>query len=293
VAHETFRAGDLTAVIGDNAAAGAHRAGYNGLWSLTHRAEPANLFVPAVAGLNLEHIFDGDRRDRDDSRQIFFEPRHAPMTLRRLSATEAELHQPPTPTFRLESWTRFHLVGPHYVDMTFRCRATQHAFAHGYIGLFWASYLNAPEDRSIYFRGGGLWQQLCAQRHNDESTVRHRDDRAELRFSEGYPDALYRHLSPLRFEEPFYYGLFRGQMYILMFDRTAGIRFTHSPSGGGVNAEQQVTNPAWDFQFLVPRYEVNTDYGFRARLAYRPRCSRAEVLREVAAWRPPSGDRSP
>jgi hypothetical protein len=38
--HATFRAGDLTAVIGDNAADGNHRAGYNGLWSLTHTAEP-------------------------------------------------------------------------------------------------------------------------------------------------------------------------------------------------------------------------------------------------------------
>jgi hypothetical protein len=284
VAHETFRVGDLTAVVGDNGAHGGHRAGYNGLWSLTHRTEASNLFVPAVAGLNFEHIFDGDQRDADGSGRIFFEPRHAPMTLRRLSDSEAELHQPPTATFHLESWTRFRLAAPHYVDMDFRCRPTQHAFRHGYIGLFWASYINAPEDRSIYFRSGGQWQQLCSQRHNDESTVRHRDDRLELRFSEGYPDALYRHLSPLRYDEPFYYGLYGGHVYILMFDRTGGIRFTHSPSGGGVNREQQTTNPAWDFQFLLPRYEVRAEYRFRARLAYRPRCSRADVLAEVQAW---------
>src|SRR5205823_5945832 len=148
---------------------------------------------------------------------------------------EGELHQPPTPTFRLESRTRFKLVAPHYVDFHFRCVPTQHAFAHGYVGLFWASYLNAPEDKSIYFRGGGLWQQLCTQRHNDQSTVRHRTDKLELRFSKGYPEALYRNLSPLRFDEPLYYGLFRNHIYILMFDRAEGVRFTHSPSGGGVN----------------------------------------------------------
>ena len=285
MAHDTFRAGDLTAIIGDNAASGMHRAGYNGLWSLTHRTEPANLFVPIVAGLNFEHIFDGDRIDKDKSQRVFFEPRHAPMTFRRISDTEAELHQPPTPTFHLESWTRFALSAPHYVDMSFRCRPTQHAFAHGYIGLFWASYINAPEDRSMYFRQGGTWQQLCTQRHNDESTVRHRDDKIELRFSERYPQALYRNLSPLRYDEPFYYGHFRNHTVILMFDRTEGIRFTHSPSGGGVNKEQQTTNPAWDFQYLVPKYEVKKEYGFRARLAYRPRCSRADILREVQTWR--------
>src|SRR6516225_5128665 len=99
MAHGTFKIGDITAVIGDNAAAGEHRAGYNGVWRLTHRSEAASLFVPAVAGLNFEHIFDGDKRDADGSRKIFFEPRTAPMTFKRLSDRKAKLLQPPTPTF--------------------------------------------------------------------------------------------------------------------------------------------------------------------------------------------------
>jgi hypothetical protein len=70
-----------------------------------------------------------------------------------------------------------------------------------------------------------------------------------------------------------------------MFDRLDGIRFTHSPSGGGFTKEQQSTNPAWDFQYILPRYEVKKEYAFRARLAFRPRCSRAEILEEVADWR--------
>ncbi len=284
MAHETFRLGDLTAIIGDNSAADGHRAGYNGLWSLTHRTEPTNVFVPNVAGLNHEHIFDGDKHDTDESGKIFFEPRHAPMTFRKLSDVEAELHQPPTPTFHLESWTRFKLVEPHYVDFHFRCMARQHVFRHGYIGLFWASYINAPDDKSMYFRSGRLWQQLCTQRHNDESTLRHRDDKIELKFSPGLRDALYRNLSPLRFDEPFFYGHFRRHVLAILFDRTADIRFTHSPSGGGVNSEAQTTNPAWDFQFLLPRYEVNTEYSFRARLVYRENCPRKEILREYEDW---------
>jgi hypothetical protein len=285
MALDTFRVGDLTAVLGDNSTDGDHRAGYNGVWSLTHKTEPVNLFVPAVAGLNFEHIFDGDKRDTDGSRKVFFEPRTAPMSFKKLSDSEAELHQEPTPTFHLESWTRFQLTEPHYLDFTFRCVPTQHAFAHGYIGLFWANYINAPDDKSIYFRGGDLWQQLCTQRHNDESTVRHRDDKLELKFSDGLGDALYRNLSPLRFDVPLFYGLSRKHMAIFLFDRTEGIRFTHSPSGGGISKEQQTTNPAWDFQYLLPAYEVMKEYGFRARLVYRERCSRDEVLREHETWR--------
>jgi hypothetical protein len=70
MAHDTFQAGDLTAVIGDNEAHGKHTAGYNGIHQLTHRTEPTTLFVPTVAGLNLEHISDGDQelRARDDRR---------------------------------------------------------------------------------------------------------------------------------------------------------------------------------------------------------------------------------
>ncbi|OAI46362.1 hypothetical protein AYO44_02015 [Planctomycetaceae bacterium SCGC AG-212-F19] len=283
--HDTFQAGDLTAVIGDNAAHEQHRAGYNGVWSLTHRTEPANLFVPTVAGLNFEHIFDGDKCDNNDpTGKIFFEPRHAPMTFKKLSATEAELHQPPTPTFHVESWTRFALVAPHYVDMSFRFKPTQHAFNYGYIGLFWASYINAPDDKSIYFRHKGVWQQLCAQAHNDESTVRHADDKVELKFRDGLGNALFKNFSPLRYDEPFYYGIFRKHIAILMFDRTEGMRFTQSPSGGGANKELQTTNPAWDWQYILPRYEVNKEYGFRARLAYRDRCARDEVLKEVTNW---------
>jgi hypothetical protein len=286
MAHETFQVGDLTAVIGDNKAHGQHKAGYNGLHQLTHRSEPTTLFVPTVAGLNLEHIFDGDQdlRGRDQPK-LFFEPRHAAMTFTKVSASEAELHQPPTPNYKLESWTRFKLVAPHYIDFTFRCRPTQHVFRHGYIGLFWASYINAPEDKSLYFRGDQRWLQLCSAQHNRDSTVVARDNAITLKFSDLPGETLYRNLSPLRFDEPYYYGLFRKHLFLLMFDRHAGIRFSHSPSGGGYNPEVQTTNPAWDFQFIIPTYEVLKEYGFRARAVYRERCTRAEVIQEFTTWR--------
>ena len=56
-------------------------------------------------------------------------------------------------------------------------------------------------------------------------------------------------------------------------------------SGGGTNRELQTSNPAWDFQFIIPTYEVLQEYGFRARIVYRERCPRAEVLREFQDWK--------
>ncbi|MFA6546271.1 MAG: twin-arginine translocation signal domain-containing protein [Limisphaerales bacterium] len=282
----TLRAGDLTAVIGDNSAEGEHRAGYNGVWSLHHSAGARSVFVPAVAGLNLEHIVTGEQLEDG---KIFFEPRNAPMNFRQFSETEVELHQPPTPTFHIESWTRFRLVAPHYLDMSFRCVAHRPVFPRGYLALFWASYINAPADKSMYFLGGldgqrDHWTQFCTQWHNDQSTVRHRDDAFEMTFPPGGRAALFKSLSRFRFDQPFFYGNFDDLMWLVMFDRTEGVRLTHSPSGGGANAILQTTNPAWDFQFLVQKPEVGREYGFRVRTVLRPRCPRAELVAEFKKW---------
>src|SRR5688572_25423493 len=141
--HATLSVGDLTAVVGDNSAYGEHAAGYNGLWSLTHRAQPENIFVPKVAGMNLEHILNGNTTKE---KQVFFEPREAPMRLTVMDDRTAELHQPPTPVTHVESWTQFKLVEPDAIDLVFRATPTVDVFPQGYLGFFWASYIRAPED---------------------------------------------------------------------------------------------------------------------------------------------------
>ncbi len=286
--HATLRSGDLEAVIGDNAAAGAHRAGYNGIWSLRHRKSTRNTFVPAVAGLNLEHVFNGETEFRNPD--TFFEPRRAAMTFSRMGEHGAQLHQPPTPHFHVESWTRFTLRAPHYLDFEFRCKAHRHSHPRGWFGLFWASYMNAPEDKSMYFPGGwrrgeALWSQLCTQEHNDESTVRHFDDELKLEFAPQSRDALFKNASRLRYAQPYFYGHIDDMVFLMMFDRSEGIRFTHSPSGGGADNDAKTTHPAWDFQFLIPKYEVMKEYSFRACAVLRPRCSRREIAEEYDAWR--------
>ena len=212
------------------------------------------------------------------------------MTFRRLSDSEAELYQPPTPTFFLESWTRFKFVEPHYIDVNFRFLAHQHVFEGNYIGLFWASYINGPADKSLYFPGGwrpkeNLWMQLCTQAHDDESTVLHEADNFQLTWKKDSRDALFKNLSRMRYAAPFYYGNIEGLVYILMFEKPDGIRLTHSPSGGGLNKDFQTTNPPWGWQFIVPKYEVNREYKYRARAVLRPKCSREEILKEVERWK--------
>jgi len=281
-----LRAGDLTATVGDNGSEGRHRAGYNGVWELRHRSCERSLFVPEYAGLNLEHIFDGDTEFRPG---LFFEPRTSPMELHPISETEAELYQPETPATHVESWTRFRLTAPHYVDMSFRFVPHKACFQHGYVGVFWASYIHAPEDKSMYFLGGSssakpLWTQLCTQVHNDESTVRAFSDDHVLKVNDTTRGTLYNSMSPHRFAEPFFYGTFEDLTWLVMFERGPVVRLSHSPSGGGVDESRKTTSPAWDHQLILPTYEVGREYTLRVRAALMPRCTRDAVLGEVATW---------
>jgi hypothetical protein len=107
-----LRRGPIEAVVVDNRAADdavlpGHRAGYHGIGALKHKAQTRNLFVPAYAGLNFEHIHDGTTQSRD----ILFEPRQAAMQLRVINEHTAELHQPPTPFWGLESCARYEPSG--------------------------------------------------------------------------------------------------------------------------------------------------------------------------------------
>jgi hypothetical protein len=80
---------------------------------------------------------------------------------------------------------------------------------------------------------------------------------------------------------PLFYGHVDDLVWIVMFDRTAGLRLTHSPSGGGANEPRRTTNPAWDFQLVVPEPDVMKEIHDPARrTVLRPRCGRAEILRE-------------
>lgn len=273
---------DLKVIIGDNAAEGSHRGGYNGIWELTHRLCSRPVFVPYLAGLNLEHIFSGENDESDD---IFFEPRKAPMILNRVDDGLIELYQPATPTWKLESWSRFSLQASDCIKLEVRARATQHTFPHNYIGLFWASYINAPEDKSFYFWGGPVqstpgkaWVQFCTQIHGRDATVVARDAQEKTFYADNRRHALYKSLSKIRYDEPWFYGRFENLALIFVFPRAKGVRFSHSPTGGGYHPELRTHNPAWDFQQIIQPYEIGQYYEFVMYLIITPYEGRAAIV---------------
>jgi hypothetical protein len=283
----TLNIGELTCTIGDNSSKEEHRAGYNGIFELfsVHQAE--NLFVPAYSGLNLEHVFDGSNRINDSL--VFFEPRRNPMHLTQDDADSVVLYQPSLPVWNVESKTTFKLTEPYYLDVKVEITPHSDHFEGGGFGLFWASYINAPLDKSIYFLRSDsedrlIWQQFCTQFHNHDSTVRHLSDSFNWKFAADARETLFSNVSEIRFAKPFYYGRFRNMVFILIFDRTDGIRFTHSPSGGGQTSKGDDTNPAWDFQWVHPKFEVGKSYTLEYRVVYKLWNGREDVLEEVSAY---------
>ncbi len=277
----------LRCVVGNNKALGDHAGRYNGLFSMHSPDQGKSPFVSAYGGFNLEHYFDA--RPRHPDSKVFFEPRAVPMTVRRVDDTTVELRQAETPHFGVESVTQFRVVDPHYVDVSFTCIPRKDDLEGGFLGVFWASYINGPINKSMYFLRSGStldkpeWIQFCTQHHDHFSTVLSEHDGHDLPFQEG-PTVLFNQISPLRYAEPFFYGRFENMVLIYMFQRGPIIRFAHSPSGGGRSASGDDTNPAWDFQLIVPDYEVDQEYGYTARVVYKPWAGRADVLAEAGKF---------
>ena len=278
----TLKVGDITATFIDNSAFGEqHRAGYNGIAELRHSAQESTLFVPLYAGFNIEHIFGGD------SLIELFEPRRHPVELERLSDTQVQLHQPETPLSHVESWTTFTLTPPHYIDVDFRCifHSTEF-FKHGYAGIFWASYINAPPDRKIYFLGHKKehhereWITAWSPEHGLNSTHRSENDAFHMFVAPNFNVVLAKGMSDYRWREPFYYGRFHNMVFAYMFAVPPNeiIRFSQSPTGGGEK------NPAWDFHLLIPDVMINKPYTFSARLVYKEFISAEDIAAEYHAW---------
>ena len=283
-----LRRGNINAVIVNNEPVDddvlpGHRGGYGGVASLTHAKRGDNLFVPFYAGLNFEHIHDGTVQARD----VLFEPRRAPMEIRCIDRHTVELYQKPTPHWQLESWLRYRLLEDGAIEMTLECVPHARAFSNDYIGLFFASYIHQPESLDIHFLGQQAdstgsepqWIRGITPEHGRFSTHRSTDDNRDFAHDDEFPLTLVFDYSDYRYCEPWYYGVSHGMALVLMFRQRDEVRLSQSPSGGGKG------NPAWDFQWFVPDYEVGQRYRFVMRAMYLPYESPEQIVEATARHR--------
>src|SRR5680860_514162 len=278
----TIEKGDLKAVFVDNSAYGEHRNGYNGISELYHKDQDSTLFTTFHAGVNLEHIFGGD------SLVSLFEPRKEPMTIEKISDTKVILHQPETSISHVESWTTFQMVSPYYIDVDFRFVVhNDELFGHGYIGLFWASYINSPKILGINIKGKrknsndpSKWFYAYSKKHYENGThISDKDDFTPY-MAPDFNVGLAIDISDSVYTEPFYYGRFHNMVFAYLFDepKEGFIRFTKSPSGAGLG------RPAWDFHYILPDFEVGKEYSIQLRVVYKKWKGPKNIEKEYRKW---------
>lgn len=280
----TIKAGELKVVFVDNSALPPdHKKGYNGIAELYHDKQDSNVFVPAFSGINLEHIFNGE------SPISLFEPRKDLMYLYRKSETEVLLYQKPTTYSSVESLMEFRVIEPDYIDFTFHFVFHDESyFKHGFAGIFFASYMNQPPDKKIYFLGKkdgepGYYASKkipgYSEKHGYKSTHRFMQDNRELYFSPDFTVTLANHFSDFRYTRSFFYGRFHNMALAFFFDPSDFIRFSQSPDGAGQG------NPAWDFYYITPSPQKGKQYSIKGRILYRPYKKIKEIVREYEKWR--------
>jgi len=279
--------GEVTAIIVDNAAIDIpalpkHRAGYNGVASLTHGKRDINLFVPGIAGLNFEHIHDGTTAALKEK----FEPRKFPIQIRRVNDYTVELYQPPTGNWKLESCGRYTLLTDGTIEYTFECIPRGNDYAKGFIGLFWASYIHQPEEKAIHFLGRRQgtgdptrWIKAVSPKHGVASTHPPNNYPWNIEIEDTFPLTLVGNQSPFEHTVPWYFGVSHGMALALMFRPEDRIWLAQSPSGGGNG------NPAWDFQWFIPDVQIGCAYGFTMRASYLPFESRDQLIRATQKHR--------
>jgi hypothetical protein len=283
----------LQVVIADNEAYGPnHRAGYNGIAELRPgSSNAANLFVPDYAGLNFEHILSGDAASFGWN---IFEPRRSHMRLLRQSPSRVELLQEGTEHWSLRSRLVYEVKGD-AIDFTYTGTPQADQWKkHGYIGIFFASYIQAPADMSIHFIGRSRpgrgddrprWIKHLPEKHGVAANHRPAGSTWDPPMDEGFKVDLVKGISSFEYLYPFYFGRSGENVFILMFERPhAGgeLRFAQSPSGGGKG------NPAWDFVYFCRDYLVGREFSFRARALCREFTNAEDVARLYEQW---SGDK--
>jgi hypothetical protein len=278
----TVQTRDLTVTFSDNEAGPDRRAGMNGV-TIRHRLAAEPLFAPELAGLNFEHIFDGQQNDRE----LHFEPRRAPCALEASpDGRGVILTWPPTPQWGLAAEIALRAVEPDMVDAEYAFTPTRRTSKGDLLGVFFADYMNQPAELGYKFFGREADESdervilYASPEHGVLSTHRWANEPAYPAMGEIEAHWMYASPSRYAFARPYFWGEVRGLTAAWMFDPAEGLLIAHSPSGGGAG------NPAWDYIFLMPRYEVGRAYRWRSRLISRPMPDpQAQVESLYRQWR--------
>jgi hypothetical protein len=292
----TVEHGDLKVIFRDNSQSPRVLSGADALFNRRH-ATDFDAFDPdspgASAGLNFEHIIAGHASPNNP-----FTPRHHNYALERAADQPAVrlVRREQDDPWQMSSTLTYTLREPNYIDLDFRCRAHDPRLfgERGYAVLFFANYMNdvtnvalnflgqdGPQDPERWiaadapsghanYNGGGTYRSLPASPLDYDA-----DHNFKLNlWSYDWP----------RFTKPFYYvQAAHGMTLIMMFDKAYSprdeIRFSLFKF-----KVPKFPRPACDWQYVIHNVQADQEYGFRARLVWKPFVSPDDCRQEYDRW---------
>lgn len=271
----------------------------SGFNPLTNNLYPGiNLFRDNFVGLNFEHIMNGAAADSDI---CMFTPRNDSCYVRQYSDSSASIvHKARNSSWNTDSELRYTLSGEHYIDLEFKVTLKKDVFPLGYIAFMWASYMNHTFDRRIFFPGSEgaeeKWISFGEDSVNgfETGTIAYIGT-DHLPYEEGTKLLNIVEHQKKKFTLPLYYGLVHGSgqldnqtdtmVYIMMFDQKKPIRFAMWNFIRNQEGFPDIHSPAWDWQYVIREPKINKEYGYRARVVYKPFAGRNDVIEEYDTWK--------
>jgi len=178
----------------------------------------------------------------------------------------------------VESWTEFTVSEPRYLDMAFRCIPRKDVFHFDWLGVFWATYVPVPEETSIFFLAYETPEQKEPTWHQSTGKMYYsRQANVPLRFEGPMKGHGMASAASVRWAEPFYYGLWRGYAYVVMFDTEHDLAMYAGQSPLGWNP--------WDFQMIIREPKVGSEYRLKVRMVFDKFKGRDWVIDEYKKWR--------
>ena len=189
--------------------------------------------------------------------------------------------------------------GEHYIDLVFKVNPREDRFPLGYVAFMWASYMNRAIDRRIHFWGYDGdeegWVTFGESTDNGFETgtiaccgISH------LPYEEGAKTLNIIEHPNKKFILPFYYGLMHGSgrddrqdntmVYIMMFDQRESIRFAMWNFIKNTRGVPDTHCPAWDWQYVIRKPQINEEYSYCARVIYKSFAGRDDVKAEYESW---------
>jgi hypothetical protein len=254
----------------------SHHLGYHGIRALYDKTEKRNLVVPLTSWLNLQGVnLAGIENDPVDERAAYGVGRGWPMRLARKGGG-AILTVDPMRNTQFSYSLEIQPVEPDGLE--FHIRFVFHRRPDTGSVRFqasWPCYINAYDDVRFFYPAGSPGQRWAWASLGEKPDI-------VLAEAVGYRHQ--QEVSRVADQSfPVGFGRIGSRALVLMFTDPRVNFFV--VNAGGHSSISAVQNPAWDFEWAIDDYPLDTPVGFTGRLIYTVFQNEEQITRRCEEWK--------